>query len=475
MMGPPNVNLSHTLWSPSDTIKDVAESLGLNNIPEEVSKALAMDVEYRMHEILEQALKFMRHSKRKTLRTDDIGKALRVLNIEPMYGYETAQPLNFKEAMIGPGQTLYFVDDGEVDFEKLINQPLPKVPREVTFTAHWLAIEGVQPRIPQNPSPSEIKQLPTTVRGSQVSNSITAATALSNDIEVKPLVKHVLSKELQLYFDRVVSALTSPNPNDEHLKQAAVTSLKQDTGLHQLVPYLIQFVSEKITHNLKTTDMLMTILSVINALLSNKTIFIEPYIHSLIPCVLTLLLAKKMGSPARDGQTMSITQYDIRDFASLILRVICDEYGASYQTLKPRVTRTLLKAFLDTSNPTGTLYGSVLGLKALGPEIIRVVILGNVKLWVEGVYSRVEDLEDRERLINAVIDTLGELVNSSDATVNGNEKGPNNDMEIDSDEVNDMDVLYERLKKRIGVMLAEKIRGQSNGNEITKAIFFGEV
>jgi hypothetical protein len=29
---------------------------------------------------------------------------------------------------------------------------LPKVPKQTSFTLHWLAVEGVQPRIPQNPN-----------------------------------------------------------------------------------------------------------------------------------------------------------------------------------------------------------------------------------------------------------------------------------------------------------------------------------
>ena len=40
-----------------------------------------------------------------------------------------------------------------MDFDTILSKPLPKIPLDVAFTAHWLAIEGVQPAIPQNPTP----------------------------------------------------------------------------------------------------------------------------------------------------------------------------------------------------------------------------------------------------------------------------------------------------------------------------------
>ena len=40
-----------------------------------------------------------------------------------------------------------------MDFDEILKAPLPKAPLEVTFRAHWLAIEGVQPLIPENPLP----------------------------------------------------------------------------------------------------------------------------------------------------------------------------------------------------------------------------------------------------------------------------------------------------------------------------------
>lgn len=122
-----------SVWNP-ENIRDVAESVGIPTLNKDVSDNLARDVEFRISQVLEEALKFMRHGRRTTLTTQDITQALRVLDVEPLYGYESTRPLRFGEASIGPGQPLFYVEDEEVEFEKLINAPLPKVPREISFT-----------------------------------------------------------------------------------------------------------------------------------------------------------------------------------------------------------------------------------------------------------------------------------------------------------------------------------------------------
>lgn len=122
-----------SLWS-ADTIRDVSEAVGISSLSPDVASNLAMDVEYRIHQVLQEALKFMKHAKRTILTTTDISYALRVLDVEPLYGYDTTRPVRFGEASLGPGQPMFYVEDDEVDFEKLVNAPLPKVPREVSMT-----------------------------------------------------------------------------------------------------------------------------------------------------------------------------------------------------------------------------------------------------------------------------------------------------------------------------------------------------
>lgn len=122
------------VWNP-DNIRDVAESVGISQLSEEAIRALTQEVEYRVGQVIVEAMRFMQQGKRTILGTQDISQALKVLDVEPLYGYESTRPLRFGEASLGPGQPLFYIEDEEVDFERLINAPLPKVPRDISFTS----------------------------------------------------------------------------------------------------------------------------------------------------------------------------------------------------------------------------------------------------------------------------------------------------------------------------------------------------
>ena len=437
-----------SVWN-QENIVDVAESVGIGSLNKDVQEHLARDVEYRISQVLEEAQKFMRHGKRTTLSSQDISQALRLLDVEPLYGYESTRPLRFGEASIGPGQPLFYVEDEEVDFEKLINAPLPKVPREMSFTAHWLAVEGVQPSIPQNPTQADQRGQELLPKGPGGANQTLAAVSGADGASVKPLVKHVLSRELQLYFERITSAiLTDTSGNNAHSNEyrtAAFASLRSDPGIHQLVPYFVQFTADKVTHSLKSFSTLTQTLTLTAALLDNPSLYLAPYVPALVPSVLTCLLAKHLGTPATDGTT---THFALREYSASLLSTIARRYGASSSTLKPRIARSCLKHFLDPHKPFGSHYGAVLGLTMIAnTDGIRALILPNLKAYDAVLAEGLKDdarREQAEYVVLVLMRALELLAKEPRAggSANGHPEG---------------EALKERLAEVVGEALARKI------------------
>ncbi len=227
----------------------------------------------------------MRHARRTILTTGDIDRAMRVLNIEPIYGHNPYTTPVFRRALpfpqmatVGP---VYFVEDEEVDFERVLREEKLVLPPSVRWTAHWLAVEGVQPLIPENP-PAVPRDDP----------SLTAPGATASDKRVgqqAALVKQVLSRELQLYYDRLTSSILPSGSGtiDQTKRTAALASFRHDAGLQPLLPYLVRWVGENVvgvlhdgTQDDASGRTLEVLLDVISALLENATLFVEPYVRS---------------------------------------------------------------------------------------------------------------------------------------------------------------------------------------------------
>ncbi|KAH9277057.1 hypothetical protein BASA83_000575 [Batrachochytrium salamandrivorans] len=295
---------------PKETVLAIAESIGIV-LQDEVANVLLQDTEYRMREIIHEAIKFMRHSRRQKLTSADINSALAVRNVEPLYGFINGAPSNFKMTSMG-SQALYYLEDQEYDLEDLISRPLPPVPVEATYTAHWLAVDGAQPRIVQNPTPSD-------------------AQAKTDSIK------------------RLLPLPPVPLP------------------LHS-----VMFVSDTVTRSLKNLELLWTMMRFTRAILSNMDLDPEPYLHQMIPSILTCIVAKRLSASVGENH------WALRLFAAKLASHVCVHFGASYPTLQPRVTKTLLRAMLDPVKPLATVYGALAALAALGKEVVCALVLPNV-------------------------------------------------------------------------------------------------
>tara|TARA_B110000977_G_scaffold136659_2_gene173572 strand:- start:6011 stop:7738 length:1728 start_codon:yes stop_codon:yes gene_type:complete len=390
---------------PCESIKVIAQTVGIESLSDEVARALAPDVEYRLREVIQDAMKFAKHSKRGAITTEDVNASLKLRDVDPLYGFPAgAGPVAFREV---PGQPeLFFTEQKELQLKDVLAAKLPRPPVATNVVPHWLAVDGVQPVIPENPNPlgtkkrgavaaSDGDQLNAGVaklfRAPVAPDEVVPLASNSKDgdtsnIVVEPTLAHELSKELQLYFDRVTSTIRGggSTSTEAPILRAALESLETDNGLHQLVPYFVTFVQTEVSNGLKKIQRLKAVLASVKAIVQNKNLNVELYLHQLMPSVMTCMVAKKIGGLGEDAgsSVASADHWSLREQAAETISLVCRLFGERYPTIQPRITRTLLKALLDDTKPLATHFGAICGLSALGPRVTRLLILPHLKQYL---------------------------------------------------------------------------------------------
>lgn len=114
-----------------------------------------------------------------------------------------------------------------------------------------------------------------------------------------------------------------------------------------------------------------------------------------MPAILTCIVRKKIGVD-------SDKHWETRELAAHILAKICDKFGTSYNTLQPRITRTLLSTFTDQSKSLSTHYGCIVAMGGLGREVIRSILVPNLKTYSE-ILSLHKNSAEAVRCYNAIV------------------------------------------------------------------------
>ncbi|PKA56544.1 hypothetical protein AXF42_Ash015317 [Apostasia shenzhenica] len=349
---------------PTETIEVVAQTMGMANLSADVAQVLAPDVEYRLREIIQEAIKCMRHSKRTVLMAEDVDNALKLRNLEPLYGFSTGDPPAFKAAAGHEG--LFYIDDRVVDFKDVIESPLPKALPDTSVVAHWLAIEGVQLAIPENPplealvDPSEHKKFE---HGKED----------GAPVDIKSSLKHDLSRDLQLYFQKITEITVCKYKSC--LFKEVLKILATDSAIQPLLPYFAYFISNEVVRNLNDVPLLFALMRAARSLLQNPQLHIELYLHQLMPSIITCITAKRLGNKVVDNH------WELRDFSTNLMASIYGRYGHVYN-IRDRLLKTLIRTFLDPSKTLTQHYGAIQGLAALGPNETRLLILPNLETYL---------------------------------------------------------------------------------------------
>lgn len=366
-----------------ESIKIIAESVGISNISDEAAKLIADDMTYRLKMIIQDAKKFMGHAKRKKLSINDVDHTLKVKNIEPLYGFVTPEFIPFRFAS-GGGREIYFNEEKEMELSDVVGAQMPKLPLDISVKAHWLSIEGVQPTIPENPPPvskdqQKIESMDPATKLQKIGS--TPANKGSKEeiakhleiVQLKQLATHELSVEQQLYYKEITEACVG---SDESRRAEALQSLASDPGLYQMLPRLSQFISEGVKVNVVQNNLalLIYLMRMVKALLDNQTLFLEKYLHELIPSVCSCIVSKQLCTrPDVDNH------WALRDFASRLMAQIAKNFNTTTSNVQTRVTRMFSRALGNDKMPLASHYGAISGLSELGPEVVRTFVIPRIK------------------------------------------------------------------------------------------------
>jgi transcription initiation factor TFIID subunit 6 len=102
----------------------------------------------------------------------------------------------------------------------------------------------------------------------------------------------------------------------------------------------------------------------VKSLLENQTLFLEKYLHELIPAVTTCIVNRQLCTrPEIDNH------WALRDFATRLTTQICKNFNTSTNSIQTRMTRMFSDALKSEKTSLVSVYGALAGLQELGPEV----------------------------------------------------------------------------------------------------------
>ncbi|EAW76590.1 TAF6 RNA polymerase II, TATA box binding protein (TBP)-associated factor, 80kDa, isoform CRA_c [Homo sapiens] len=110
--------------------------------------------------------------------------------------------------------------------------------------------------------------------------------------------------------------------------------------------------------------LLIYLMRMVKALMDNPTLYLEKYVHELIPAVMTCIVSRQLClRPDVDNH------WALRDFAARLVAQICKHFSTTTNNIQSRITKTFTKSWVDEKTPWTTRYGSIAGLAELGHDV----------------------------------------------------------------------------------------------------------
>ncbi len=325
-----------------DWLSSVCEDIRIPAVSPAVAKLVLNSVELQVRKIIQQGYKYHKRTKSTTMTVDDLNLALSFNRMEQVYGFTREHNSNdLSSGNIQSNAALKARKTTKVKLGEIDKFPVLKYPLLPELNLHWLAVDGIQPQIPENPV---------------------------SVVEVEEELSNNISKDLQILYSRVTAAVLT---NDTDTLRLVYMALQSDPGLQPLLPYFSRFIYTQVKKNSKSLTLNWALIKIIKSLVCNRFLTLEYYVQQILPALLTCIVATKLSNDPEDDH------WSLRSYSADLLAYICLKYTDVIHELQARVCKTYLDALEDDKALTN-LYGGIAGLQALGHNVIKGLLLPNL-------------------------------------------------------------------------------------------------
>ena len=321
-------------------IDTVANELGIENLERKLVVELEQSIKNEVQLIIQDSIKFAKHSYRKRLLSSDIECTLRMKNSPPIIGcndghtafYDPNDGGTDSKSSKKANSNIMVKEDRFVTLHHLQHRSPPHKPGPLSVIVSWLAINGTV--LGQAAKRKDLlSRIP----------KISAAPR-PHKIEIAAIQCHDISKEQQLFFEVLRNTVVK---GDAATLGVFLSILQHsDAGLARLVPRIVQFVAESVRNTVNSAELmdlqfLRGLMSIAEALVRSRYLcgYLENYLQQFMPPVLTCCLKENLSvSPTENHWTL-------RTKSAQIVQRVLDHFGKRFPRVRTKVIRTLIGYF----------------------------------------------------------------------------------------------------------------------------------
>jgi len=168
---------------------------------------------------------------------------------------------------------------------------------------------------------------------------------------------------------------------------------------------------------------LIYLMRMTSALLENKSLYCEKYLHQLFPAIMSCILAKQLcARPDTDNH------WALRDYAASRCAQMVKMFSASIHGLRNRIVRIFLRTFHSERLPLVTHYGALVGLCEMGQETIEELVFPIIRALGDRIVKSLEN-PSLSSIDKITIDRINNVISKYIPTAYRASRQPPDDLE----------------------------------------------